>query len=175
MQQKAPILLVPVELRRRTVRSKFKLTAGDDDAIINPALAYKLKQEWDVELLTLPDDLEELEPDDVFGDLVTRAEGIPGWRVTNEAALALFSFTKFVMYKDLEQHQEQVLAHPLVRRLLGADEHDVAVHDPGLYHALAAHRQRERSPRQVPKRIGGDAAFEVLLRQDRRAGRHPPH
>ena len=52
--QRSPVLLVPVELKRRTVRSRFHLQASGGDVLVNPALAHKLRQDWEIEL-TLPE------------------------------------------------------------------------------------------------------------------------
>jgi len=117
--QQAPILLVPVELRRRALTSKFRLVRGEDDPLLNPALVYKLARERGLALPDVPDDPEALDPDDLFEALAELVAPLEGWRVTQAAHLALFTFNKFVMYKDLEAFQERVLARPLVRRLLG--------------------------------------------------------
>ena len=116
---RAPILLVPVELRRRGLTTRFTLLCGEDDPLLNPALAHKLEQEQRISLPELADP-DELDPDDLYEALARAVAHLPGWRVNQEVVLGLFSFTKLVMYRDLEQHREQVLRHPLVRRLLGA-------------------------------------------------------
>ena len=41
--------------------------------------------------------------------------GLPGWRVEYTTLLALFSFFKGVMYRDLEENTDKATAHPLVR------------------------------------------------------------
>jgi hypothetical protein len=47
--------------------------------------------------------------------------GRRGWMVTTDVVLALFSFQKFVMYKDLEANAPAVAAHRLVRQLVGRE------------------------------------------------------
>ena len=49
---KAPLLLIPVKLERRTVRSGFRLAAHDDDVRINPTLLEMLRQDF---RLNMPD------------------------------------------------------------------------------------------------------------------------
>ena len=44
------------------------------------------------------------------------------WQVRDDCVLALFSFQKFVMYKDLEAHGAAMQRHELVRRLVARDQ-----------------------------------------------------
>jgi hypothetical protein len=120
--RRAPILLVPVELKRRSLASRFRLVRLEDEVLLNPALTYKLEQEHGITLSELASDVEAIDPDAVFGELSEKIAALEGWRVTTQISLALFSFTKLVMYRDLERHQAQVLAQPLARRLLGGED-----------------------------------------------------
>ena len=52
----------------------------------------------------------------------TSFTGTARWTVRREACLGRFSFQKLVMRQDLEQHQIQALAHPMLRRLAGEEE-----------------------------------------------------
>lgn len=166
-RQQAPILLVPVRLERKNVRRPYKLVAGDDDPLVNPALAYKLKQDWGIELPELPEDLDEADPDAILADLAGKVVGQAGWRVSDECSLALYSFTKFVMYKDLELHGGLAQEHPLVRRLLG---------DPRPLPELAP--PLERPPHEVFAVTDADAsqreAVEAALRGESMVLEGPP-
>jgi hypothetical protein len=53
---KSPILLVPVELKRGSVNDPFQLHPVDEDSLINPALAVKLGDDFEVELPPVPED-----------------------------------------------------------------------------------------------------------------------
>ncbi|MBL4847537.1 MAG: DUF4011 domain-containing protein, partial [Planctomycetes bacterium] len=166
-RQQAPILLVPVRLERKNVRRPYKLVAGDDDPLINPALAHKLEQDWGIELPELPEDLDEIDPDAIFSALASKAEELVGWRISEECTLALYSFTKFVMYKDLERHGERAQEHPIVRRLLG---------DPAPLPALGP--PLDRPPHEVFAVTDADAsqreAVEAALRGESMVLEGPP-
>src|SRR5690606_37663759 len=53
-------------------------------------------------------------------DLVAgrRAAGQGAWAVKTDIALALFSFQKLVMFRDLEANGEAIASHRLVRQLI---------------------------------------------------------
>ncbi|MFJ5233218.1 DUF3320 domain-containing protein [Kitasatospora sp. NPDC088391] len=116
----APLLLVPVELRRdRGGRSRL-YAAEDQDAVHNPALAVKLARmgvDWT--------SVGKADVSDLAAVLAAArkiAAGRQGWAVNERVVLSLFASHKEAMYHDLQQNEEQILAHPLVRAVaLGPD------------------------------------------------------
>ncbi|RMG09527.1 MAG: DUF3320 domain-containing protein, partial [Planctomycetota bacterium] len=146
--QRAPLLLVPVELHRRSVRSAYRLAASGDDLWLNPALGYKLEREFGIALPTLPEDEQELDPDAFFEAVAKELRDRPGWRVVEDAALGLFSFQRFVIYQDLGRHRAWILEHPLVRVLLGG----AAPRPPG------TEESPPRPPREVFSVLDADAS-----------------
>ena len=120
----APLVLLPVELSRKSARSGYRIRASDDDPVVNPALAEYLRLDFGITLPELPDSA--TIPDDY--DLQTLLSGVTqaissrrGWSVSTDVVLGLFSFQKFVMYKDLEANASAVAAHRLVRQLVGRE------------------------------------------------------
>lgn len=121
---RAPIVLLPVELSRKSARSGYRIRAADDEPVVNPALAEYLRIDFGITLPELPDSASI--PDDydlqtVFAAVTQAIASRPGWSVTTDVFLALFSFQKFVMYKDLEANAPAVAAHRLVRQLVGRE------------------------------------------------------
>lgn len=118
---KAPIVLLPVALSRKSVRSGYSISATDDEPMVNPALAELLRQQYGIALPALPDsqavadnyDLQQLLAE-VQQAIAARA----GWSIKTDINLALFSFQKLVMYKDLEANLEALKAHRLIRQLI---------------------------------------------------------
>ncbi|MGE0190823.1 MAG: DUF3320 domain-containing protein [Planctomycetota bacterium] len=117
---RAPLLLVPVELERRGARGDITLVLADDEPRVNPALVLKLEQE-----LGLAIDHPAVEGGDDDPPLYARvvaafealAQARPGWNVRHEVHLALFSFAKIPLYRDLLDHGERIAAHPIVRAI----------------------------------------------------------
>ncbi|MEU0432384.1 DUF3320 domain-containing protein [Streptomyces sp. NPDC006290] len=116
----APLLLVPVELRRDSNRRCRLHLADDQDRIHNPALAVKLERlgvDWSPVTATDVTDLRA-----VISAARSVAAGLKGWSVDERVVLGLFASHREAMYQDLQQNEEQVLAHPLVRAVaLGPD------------------------------------------------------
>ncbi|MCI0455510.1 MAG: DUF3320 domain-containing protein [Gemmataceae bacterium] len=116
---RSPLILLPVELTRSSIREPFSLAPVDEDPILNPALAARLQQDFAFKLPPSPEDWSE-KPLTQYLDEVTGAiTGLPGWRVEAGAVLTLFSFFKGVMYQDLEENAGRIAEHPLIRALAG--------------------------------------------------------
>ena len=97
----APLVLVPVELNRRSVRGAFKVAWTGEDIFANISLQAKLS-EAGISLpdLNMPEDKAEI--DDYFRAVSDVISDRKGWEVAPDIYLGFFSFTKFVMYKDLD-------------------------------------------------------------------------
>ncbi len=118
----APLILVPVDLARRTASDRFQLSRREEEIQDNLSLAAKLKADFGV---TLPEIGDEEEFDPVaFAAAVARAvREREGWEVLpNAMVLGFFSFAKFLMYRDLDPaswpEPDRLLQHPLVAGLL---------------------------------------------------------
>ena len=118
---KAPILLVPVELKRKSVKSPYKLSYTDELPLLNPALIVRLANDFNVKISPLKDELENISPPDVFQGIRDAVKGFEGWRVTNDIYLSLFSFAKFVMYKDLDTNLKVVLENDIIKTICGQE------------------------------------------------------
>lgn len=120
---RAPLVLLPVQLSRKSARSGFALSAADEDALLNPALVEYLRVSCGISLPDLPDaetisetyDLQEF-----FKGATLAFAGQPGWSVQTDTYLGLFSFQKLVMFKDLEMNAEAIGLHRLIRQLLSS-------------------------------------------------------
>ena len=118
---RAPLVLVPVELTRRSARSGYQLRATEDDPIVNPALGEWLRRTVGVQLPELPDAgalADDYDLQTFLAEAAARIGERAGWAVRTDVVLALFSFQKFVMYKDLEANAAALASHRLVRQLV---------------------------------------------------------
>lgn len=118
---RAPLILVPVELSRRTAREGFKISATDEEVIFNPSLAEYLKSNFAISLPEFPDSSSLSEDYDLqkyFRSLTKIFSNNKDWKITNEIYLGLFFFQKLVMYKDLEKNQAVVKAHKIFQRII---------------------------------------------------------
>ena len=119
---RAPLILVPVSLQRKNARSGFTLGLHDDEPRFNPTLIEMLRQDFALNLGALEGEL----PRDGTGldiGAVWKAVGhaikdIKGWEVTEDVVLSMFSFAKYLMWKDLAERSGQLRENPVVRHLL---------------------------------------------------------
>lgn len=120
---KAPLILLPVQLLRQTARSQYALRTTQEDPVLNPALAEKLRLDFRLTLPALPETFEDFDPQEYLAAAQEAVAVGKRWRVTNDIYLGLFSFEKFVMYKDIELNEAQFVQHPAIQALcLGQSE-----------------------------------------------------
>lgn len=119
---KAPLILLPVTLTRKSVRSGFGLSLHDDEPRFNPTLLEMLRQDFGLSLPIaegeLPQDDHGLDMAGIWKQVARAIKDIPGWEVTEDVVLATFSFAKFLMWKDLADRTEQLKQNPVVRHLI---------------------------------------------------------
>lgn len=117
----APILLIPVSLQRQSVRSGFRLSRHDDEAIVNPTLLQLLKNSFELRIAGLEviqTDEKGIDVNKVLQAFRLAVREIPKWEVLEQAHLGIFSFTKYLMWKDLQDRTEQLKANRVVKHLI---------------------------------------------------------
>jgi very-short-patch-repair endonuclease len=119
----APLILLPVLIERRQGRDPFILRARDDDLVVNVSLREKLRSISNAELPDLPE-TEDWLPSEYFNSVAAAVSGEARWEVDrNGLGLGFFTFSKFLMWRDLAASAwpegGRLLAHPLVTALLG--------------------------------------------------------
>lgn len=131
----APLLLLPVELIREGARDRFKLQVRDEDLITNISLQAWLKDEFRIELPEIPE-RDEWSPSEYFDEVANAVEGLEGWQVhQNEMLLGFFSFSKFLLWRDLKPESwgdGVLLGNSLLKHLLLRDFGDDEIVDSPL-------------------------------------------
>lgn len=117
LDMKSPLVLVPIEIKLDSLISNYTLKMIDDDAYLNPTLIFKLKHDFGI---TLPS-YDEYDDNGIekYLDLVKTNISSSGWNVIKEIQIGLFSFLKINMYEDMVTHQEEIMAHPIIKAFLG--------------------------------------------------------
>ncbi len=129
---KAPLLLLPITLNRRSVKSPYSLSHHSDDIVFNQTLLEFLELEFDIRIPSLRGPL----PEDDSGLDIPRIldlarQGIrdsPGFEVVEECDISTFSFAKYLMWKDLRDRTESLKNNRLVAHLL---DHPDRAYDDG--------------------------------------------
>ena len=123
----APLLLVPVELERQSVASRFRVHWSGEDITTNLSLQVKLRSEFRINLPEVDAALdadEEISPPKYFELVRQSISGMKGWAVLeNDVVLGFFSFAKLLMYRDLDPgawpESRALHKHALLGGLLG--------------------------------------------------------
>ena len=119
-QANSPLLLMPCNLERESLREPFRLVRGDDDAFVNSTLSHRLAQ-LEIQLPEFGSDSAEDESIKAYIDKVgalTHARG--DWFVDARIVVGAFAYSKLAMYQDLTRMQEQGVRSELTRLLAGA-------------------------------------------------------
>ena len=117
----APILLIPVELERKTLMNGFRLTRGADDARVNTTLLEMLKQDHGLVIYgldPLPQDDSGVNVDFVLNTFRKALLDIPRWDIQERVEVGFFSFAKFIMWRDLQDRAADLLKNPVVAHLI---------------------------------------------------------
>lgn len=119
---RAPLILLPVTLERRSVRSGFSLLVHEDEPRFNPTLIEMLRQDFRLTIPVsegeLPKDESGLDMAKIWRDVASAVKDIKGWEVSEDVVLATFSFAKYLMWKDLVDRTDQLKQNPVVRHLI---------------------------------------------------------
>lgn len=139
---RAPLLLVPVKLERRSASSRFHLLHHEDDVRFNATLLQFLKKDFDLNLPQfegpLPTDESGIDVPLVLSRMRRAVRDVPGFEVMDETALSTFSFAKYLMWKDLVDRTDQLRNNRVVRHLI--DNPDKAF-EPGVSTAFPVEKE----------------------------------
>lgn len=118
----APLLLVPVTLKRSSANDPFTLGQFEDEIVINPFLAHMLHEQHGINMPELAEDPSGLNVKDLWAEVRELIANLEDWTVEEDVYLSLFSFNKLVMYKDMETYKDLIENHPLIREIAGVSD-----------------------------------------------------
>lgn len=119
---RAPLILLPVKLLRKSALSGVTMTAHEDEPRFNLTLLELLRQDFDLKISgldgELPQDGSGIDVIGVWNRVRLAVKEIPGFEVTTELAIGTFSFAKYLMWKDLTDRKQQLMANSVVKHLI---------------------------------------------------------
>lgn len=154
----APILLLPIELRRKSVREGFSLRLSDDEPLVNVTLLEFLCQDHGITipgLDPLPEDKAGVDVKRILHLFREAIRDIDRWDVLEETKIGIFSFAKFLMWRDLMERSDDLLQNPVVDHLVNRPEKEF---EPGAVFPDPANLDKERSPLQTYCPLPADAS-----------------
>lgn len=122
---KAPLVLIPVEMTRERVRNIYHIVWTEEDIFTNITLKTKLSELG----VTLPEfEMGENGADigKYFASVQESVKYLNTWKVIpHEAYLDLFSFSKFIMYNDLDPSrwpsEKSLLDNPILNQIFNPE------------------------------------------------------
>lgn len=117
----APIILVPLEIERRSIQEGFSIRQGDDEPMVNVTLLANLAAEFDLNISGLdpiPMDDHGINVPLILRKFREAIVEIDRWEVLEQAYIGHFSFAKFLMWRDLEVRAEDLQRNAIVRHLI---------------------------------------------------------
>ena len=107
----SPIILVPVKLTIESLVSPYKLILHEDEIVVNPALSFKLANDFGI---ILPEFDSAEEAIGAYFDRLEKLVKENGWKIKRSVNLTLLSFLKINMYKDLERNEKLLENNPII-------------------------------------------------------------
>lgn len=131
IERRAPILLIPMRIERKSVREGFRIQRIDEEPRINITLLQKLKFDFNIRvdgLDPLPEGESGLDVPKILRTIRQAIKRETSWKVDECANLAILTFSRFLMWLDLEANAAELKKNPVVNHLV---ESSNGLFDPG--------------------------------------------
>ena len=119
---RAPLVLIPVSLHRRSVRSGVRMVLHEDEPRFNTTLLTMLRQDFGLDIQGLDESLPVndavVDVIDVWDRIRSEIAGFGGFRVVEDLVVGTFSFAKYLMWKDLVDRTDRLAENRVVRHLI---------------------------------------------------------
>ena len=126
----APIILIPIEIIRRSASLGYIIRTRDEDTVINITLLELLRQDYGITiggLESLTVDGRSVNVNLIFNVIRRAIMARPGWDVEEQAIIGNFSFNKFIMWNDIHNNADKLSRNKIVSSLIaGKLEEDLA-------------------------------------------------
>jgi len=116
----APLILLPLEIRRLSTTEGCEVRRSEADITLNAALVEFLRQRYKLELGfdELPEDESGVDVQRILGMVQQRIQSLPGWSVMPQAHVACLDFRKWPLWTELRDGSDRLRGHPVVRGVL---------------------------------------------------------
>ena len=117
----APIILIPLEIERRSLQEGFSIRQGDDEPMVNVTLLANLSADFELAidgLDPIPTDEHGINVPLILRKFREAIVDIDRWEVLEQAYIGHFSFAKFLMWRDLEVRADDLQRNSIVRHLI---------------------------------------------------------
>lgn len=153
----APILLIPVEIIRKSAAKGYVIRSREEDTMMNITLLEMLRQNFNINISgldPLPTDQSGVDVRLIFSIIRNGIKNQAKWDVEEQAILGIFSFNKFIMWNDIHHNSHKLAKNEVVSSLMnGKIEWNV---DAEM--ADASVLDKHLSPAEIVLPIGADSS-----------------
>lgn len=117
----APILLLPIEIIRKSAQKGYVIRNREEDTLMNVTLLEMLKQEFSINiqgLEELPQDESGVDVNKIFHIIRRAIMSQKKWDLEEHAFIGIFSFNKFIMWNDIHNNAQKLKANKIVSSLI---------------------------------------------------------
>lgn len=117
----APLILVPIEIERKSANQGYALHMRDEEPHMNLTVLEMLKENYNIEIAgldPLPADDNGVDVRKIFSIIRSNLKEIGHWDVVETCAIGNFSFAQFAMWNDMRQSDEILERSKIVRSLM---------------------------------------------------------
>ena len=117
----APLILLPIEIIRKSANQGYALQTRDEDPHFNTTLLEMLVQNYNLNipgLDPLPTDEHGIDIREVFAIVRGAVLSIPRWDVVESCVIGNFSFAQFAMWNDIHTAGDALEQNKVVRSLM---------------------------------------------------------
>ncbi|MDE5567427.1 MAG: DUF3320 domain-containing protein, partial [Muribaculaceae bacterium] len=116
----APILLLPIEIIRKSAAKGYVIRTRDEETMLNITLQEMLRQYFGISIKIdpLPRDEKGIDVPKVLNIIRRAIMSQTGWDVEEQAIIGNFSFSKFIMWNDIHNNADKLARNKVVASLI---------------------------------------------------------
>lgn len=153
----APILLLPVEIIRKSAAKGYVIRSREEDTMMNITLLEMLRQNFNITISgldPLPTDDSGVNVRLIYTIIRNAIKNQRKWDVEEQAILGIFSFNKFIMWNDIHNNSHKLVKNEIVSSLMnGKIEWNIDYEM-----ANAAELDKNLSPAEIVLPISADSS-----------------
>lgn len=131
----APLILLPIQLDRKSVLSGVTMRLLEEEPRFNLTLLELLHNDFALKINgldgELPTDESGVDVDSIWNMVRRAVRDIPGFEVNRDVVIGTFSFAKYLMWKDLIDRAPQLMQSSLVKYLIERGQENAVLEKSG--------------------------------------------
>ena len=156
---RAPLILLPITLERKSVRSGIRMLSHDDETRFNMTLLRMLYNDFSIDIEgldgELPQDESGVDVTGIWNRVRREIKNIPGFEVVGDVCLGHFSFAKYLMWKDLVDRTDTLRQNRVVKHLIDTPNTSFS---SGISFVEPSHLDRDYQPSDLLTALPADSS-----------------